>query len=95
MNFLYQRRRHKPAWLFKLDTDTDTTAVVSQLSHADGDAITRAATLAGDFLESVGVSPVGGTVGAPPVGGSVGKNASSIHPTHAALSKTTTALTVA
>ena len=83
----------KPAWLFKLDADT--TAVESQLSHADGDAITHAATLAGDFLESVGVPPVGGTVGAPPVGGSVGENDSSTHSTHAALSTTTTALTVA
>ena len=35
-----------PAWLFELDADT--TAVESQLSHADGDAITHAATLAGE-----------------------------------------------
>ena len=57
-----------PAWLLKLDADT--TAVESQLSHADGDAITHAATLDGDFLESVGVPTVGETVG---VGGSVGE----------------------
>ena len=72
-----------PAWLFK--PDADTTAVESQLSHADGDAITHAAALAGDFLESVGVPPVGGTVG---VGGSVGeKNNGSTHSTHATLSR--------
>ena len=80
----------KPAWLFKLDADT--TAVESQLSHADGDAVTHATTLAGDFLSPVGVPSVGGTVGAPPVGGSVGEYGSSTHSTHAALS---TALTVA
>jgi len=80
-----------PAWLFKLDADT--TAVESQLSHADGDAITHAATLAGDFLESVGVPPVGETVG---VGGSVGeKNNGSTHSTHATLSTTTASFTVA
>ena len=46
------------AWLFKLDADT--TAVESQLSHTGGDVITHAATLAGGFFESVGVSPIGG-----------------------------------
>ena len=81
----------KPAWLLK--PDADTTAVESQLSHADGDAITHDATLAGDFLEPVGVPPVGESVGAPPVGGSVGENNSPTHSTHAALSTTTTALT--
>ena len=37
-----------PAWLFKLDAET--TAIESQPSHADGDAITNAATLARNFL---------------------------------------------
>ena len=50
-------------------------------------------TLAGDFLESVGVPPVGETVG---VGGSVGeKNNGSTHSTHATLSTTTASFTVA
>ena len=68
----------------------DTTAVKSQLSHTDGDAITHAATLAGDFHKSVGVPPVGGTVGAPPVGGSVGENGTSAHSAHVALSSALT-----
>ena len=83
-----------PAWLFKLDADT--TAVEAQLSHVDGDAITHAAALAGDFFESVGASPVGDSVGAPPVGGSVGEmNNGSTHTTRAALSSTSTSTTVA
>ena len=84
-----------PAWLFKLDADT--TAVEAQLSHVDGDAVTHAAALADDFFESVGAPPVGGSVGAPPVGGSVGEmnNNGSIHTTRAALSSTSTAITVA
>jgi len=84
-----------PAWLFKLDADT--TAVEAQLSHIDGDAVTHAAALAGDFFDSVGALSVGGSVGAPPVGGSVGEmnNNGSIHTTRAALSSTSTATTVA